>query len=247
MSEANVMRVLGISDADIAAEDRWQSRLSAAADVGFEAIELPADVAAERISQAAARGLRLAVLRGVGGDERPRLASADGSTREQALAEVQADLERAADAGASVLTVRPAESRLRPEVVRLGEYADALQATHQGLRALAEPAARCGVTIGIEVGVEGFLLSPVEARELIELVGSPLVGACVDLSIIGRSGQPADWIRTLRHRLVCLRMGADLVGVDLEATAAALGEVRYNGPVVVAGDPAAAVGCLGGS
>lgn len=237
--------VLGVSEADLAAEERWQSRLAAAVEAGFRAIELPADVSAERVSQAADRGLRVAVLRAAGGGNRSRLASPDAPARQRALAEVTADLERAVRWGASVLTVRPAESRLEGIAPGLGEYPETLQATHQGLRALAQPAARLGVAIGVEVAVDGFLLSPAEVRELLELVGSPLVGACLDPSAISRASRPMDWVQTLRHRIVCVRMGPDSA-VDSAGLAAALGEVYYTGPVVIGGDPSVAAGWWGG-
>jgi len=62
-----------------------------------------------------------------------------------------------------------------------------------------------GVSVALEVASGGFLLSPVEARELIDSANSWSIGACVDLSTIGDDARALDWLHTLRGRVRCVR------------------------------------------
>ena len=230
--------VLSMFEAGVLPLDQWDARVAAAVEAGWTAVELPADVAAERVVAARDRGWSPVVLRWVDGADRPPPASAEVGRRERACAVVTADLERAAELGVSVVTVRPAESRWDsgPEVVP--EYTEALQMAQAALRSLVPAAARSGVAIGVEAAIEGFLTSPIEARELMELVRSPDIGICLDVAALSGIGRPVDWIRTLRHRLVCVRIGDGAEGL-IDEVVAALAEVRYAGPVVWSGDPSA--------
>jgi len=62
-----------------------------------------------------------------------------------------------------------------------------------------------GVSVALEVAWGGFLLSPVEARELIDSANSWSVGACVDLVTLGDELRALDWLHTLRGRVRCVR------------------------------------------
>ena len=192
--------VLSMFEAGVLPADQWEAHVAAALEAGWTAVELPTDVAVERVLAAGERGLSVIVSRWVDDADRPPLASAEAWRRERACAVVAADLERAAELGVSVVAVRPAESRLVSSSGVVPEYAEALQMAQAALRSLVPAAGRSGVAIGVEAAVEGFLTSPVEARELMELVRSPDIGVCLDVAVLSGASQPVDWIRPLRHR-----------------------------------------------
>jgi len=92
-----------------------------------------------------------------------------------------------------------------------------------------------------------FLLSPVEMRYFIDEVGSPCVGAYVDVgNVVYTMGYPEQWLRILGERVVRVhwkdfkRDVATLDGfcalgdgdVDFAETLKACEEIGYDGPVV---------------
>jgi sugar phosphate isomerase/epimerase len=237
-----LQRCLAIPEAVAQSADRWAVYTTEAAAAGFEAIEVPAGAPPEWISQASQRGLRPAVVRANVGllGQRP---SERGGWAEPVLDDMVLALELAAGAGGSVVTVRPAKAPPDGEELPAASYAEALWATYDALTALVGPAARTGVAVGVEPAADGFLLSPAELRDLLDRVNSPQVAACLDLGRIARVGRPLDWIGTLRHRIVCVRL--DEAGESqVNEIAAGLGEVLYDGPVVCGGEPAEAARTL---
>lgn len=231
-----MQRVLAIDGAITRSADAWIERVDAAAAAGLEAIEVPSGIGADQISQAGRRGLRPAVVRWPGGLLEPSAGSRDGFPQPD-VADLLSALEWTAGAGGSTVTVRPAATAPDNDQVPVPSYADALWATHNALMALCRPTTRTGVFVGVEPATDRFLLSPVELRDLLDRVNSPHIAACLNLANVARIGHPLDWIRTLRHRIVCVRLG-DEEDAQLDETAAALREVLYTGPVVCSGDPA---------
>ena len=69
------------------------------------------------------------------------------------------------------------------------------------LRGLAPDAERHGTRIGIENVWNQFMLSPGEARQLVDEVGSPAVGIYLDTANMILYGYPDMWIRELGSRI----------------------------------------------
>ena len=231
------MRVsLAISDACASGGRTWEDILGEASRAGFAAVELSAGTAADAAATLRSLDLRVAALRSAARGAGVRIGSTVEQTRHQAVELVTAELEAAAGLRCPLLTVPPASILSDDGRREDAPYPEALHATLVSLRRLAEEAAARGVVVAIEAVTDGFLLSPVECRELVDRMNSPNVGACVDLSAIARIGQPLDWIRTLRHRVACVRTGDD-VDQDWADVQGALAEVGYAGPIVLAGDP----------
>ena len=233
-----MQRVLAMEQSGGQSSQAWAARLDAAVAAGFRVVEVPAAAPPDWISQVSQRGLRPLVVRWASGLLERRAGPADSFTK-PAVADLVSALEWTASIGGSVLTVRPAGAAPGGNETRVARYADALWDTHNALEALCGPTARTGVFVGVEAVSDGCLLSPVELRDLLDRVNSPYVAACLNLTSIARIGEPLGWIRTLRHRIVCVRLG-DEEGAQLDETAAALQEVLYTGPVVCGGEPAEA-------
>ncbi|MCP4246485.1 MAG: TIM barrel protein [bacterium] len=229
-----MLPVLSITDSPKPTVSTWSQALAVAVAAGFEALELPSDAPAEVISQATARGLRVAAFRSDAVGSGAYLADANPAGRQAAVDRVIDDIRLGAQHGGCVVSVAPAPTRSPAESPGMGGYAEAVHATLESLRTLVDPAARTGVSVGVEVPADRFLLSPAECRELFDQVNCPLIGACLDLPQAARVGWITDWIGALRHRIVCVRWGTRPAG---DAAAAALAAVGYDGPVVFAGEP----------
>lgn len=163
--------------------------------------------------------------------------------RKAALAEVEAfvDLGERLGAASLNLTLPPVRGCGCDPVGGFVSYADALNLAHDllvGLRLLAE---RTGVAVAIESAADGFLLSPVEARELVDAGASWAMGICLDVTRVERVGCPVDWAIALGRRVRCLRIpqaptGAAACGHwrTIERLAGALGSIGYDGHVILA-------------
>lgn len=80
-------------------------------------------------------------------------------------------------------------------------YADAYARAQEALVRLAPEAQARGVVIGVENVWNNFLLSPLEMARFLDEIGSPFVRAYFDIGNVVRTGEPADWIRTLGSRI----------------------------------------------
>jgi sugar phosphate isomerase/epimerase len=238
-----VQAVLGIQERATTTDEAWSKYLSDAAAAGVGAIELPSDTPPAWMSQAADHGLRVVVLRSSAAGPDCHLAAVDPAARTAAISRVKAELDQAAEAGVDVVTVAPASGRRDGQQPPAGTYADALHATLVSLRALAKATERTGRTVAVEPN-DGFLLSPVEFRDLLDLVNRPQITACLDLPRIARSGWIGDWLEVLRYRVGCVRWN-EREGPDADAVAAALVRVGYTGPVVCDDVPTQAARQLG--
>ncbi len=223
----------GLGEFDSLSPGEWTKRLRSAVEAGWSTVELPAGVADAVLEDARRCQTEVGALRLTVGNDGAFLAAAAAEARAAAFEATTAAINRAGQCGAAVLTVQPAAPRTGEATVRLPEYADALQWTKAALKPLARPAALADVVLGVEVAAGGFLLSPAEARDLLDRVCAPNVGACLDLSRIARISHWPDWIATLRHRIACVRTPADHPALDQLADA--LNEIRYVGPVVFTG------------
>ncbi len=103
---------------------------------------------------------------------------------------------------------------------------------------VAERAEKHGVKIAVRSAGDGFLLSPVEARDLVDRVNSPAIGAAFSLNDVARCGCPVDWVRCLSCRLHAVFLGAcDDSNAETSVLGAtkiceALNEVGYEGPLI---------------
>lgn len=132
-------------------------------------------------------------------------------------------------------------------------YQEGLNFAYQLLRRVRLDAESCGVSVALEAGANGCLLSPVELREIIDSANSWAVGVCIDAARIARFSSPADWIRILKARVHAVRVrmqngecgimkhpstiGQSPVAqaVDVQAICEALNEIRYDGLIIVSG------------
>ncbi|MFQ5490364.1 MAG: sugar phosphate isomerase/epimerase family protein [Phycisphaerae bacterium] len=239
MDSANAPAVWAVTDATGLTPDQWGERWTTSDRLGFTGLALPIEALELAGPGVASVGGRITVLQATAGADGQWLGSTDPTRRADAVRHFIQQLTQASQAGAEVLTIRPAAPRMAVEAP--DEYADALHALSQSLRALVGPVQRASTRIGVEVGRDGFLLSPLEARELCDRIGRPEIGASMDVTTIARIGSPVDWIRTLGRRLACVMLQASKTesaspAVVPAALATALADVQYAGPVVVYGD-----------
>lgn len=125
------------------------------------------------------------------------LGSADATARQGGCDRIVAALDRARWLGAEAITTAPAAVVAR--------YEDAYALASEALSELRFEAERRGICIACAAGRNGFLLSPIETREFIDIINSPWVGAGLDVADAARLGLAEDWIETLGHRLVRVR------------------------------------------
>jgi hexulose-6-phosphate isomerase len=181
--------------------------------------------------------------------------SPDPAVRQAAKELTIAGLDRARWLGTDAFLVVPGLvrhfERLREPVV---SYADALTRAYEALRELAPEAESRGVVIAIENVWNGFLLSPVEMRELIDRVNSPWVRVYFDVGNVLVYGFPQDWIDILGARIARIHLKDFKVEIgtiegfcplcegaaDWAAVMSALKRAGYDGPLTYEGpgDPA---------
>src|SRR5690606_37424790 len=65
---------------------------------------------------------------------------------------------------------------------------------------------KTGIKIGLENVWNNFILSPVEAKRLVDTIDHPLIGWYFDIGNILRYGWPEHWIEILGHRIVKLHI-----------------------------------------
>lgn len=125
------------------------------------------------------------------------------------------------------------------------DYEDAWNRTIDNLNAMKGYAEELGVTIGVENVWNNFLLSPIEMRTLIDIVGSPRVKVYLDVGNVIKFGFPEMWVRALGNRIARVhvkdyRRGVGTLAgfvdllcgdVDYAAVAKALSEAGYDGPL----------------
>jgi hexulose-6-phosphate isomerase len=233
--------------------------LSLARDAGFEAIEL--DYGPGRPLNASstlqeARALRrqcadagLAVSSMASGVFwQVNLLSDDDAVRAEAKGHVRHMVRLGAALGVDALLIVPGfvgPFESGPPVV--ADYERAYDRAVDDFGELAVDAREAGVVLGVETVWNKFLTSPLEMRAFLDAVGSPHVGAYLDVGNVLRTGYPEHWIRILGSR-VCkvhlkdyvVKVGnlngfVDLLrgDVDYQAVMAALREVGYDDYLVV--------------
>jgi L-ribulose-5-phosphate 3-epimerase len=124
------------------------------------------------------------------------LSSPDAEVRGLGLEAARFMVEAAAVVGADTVLIVPGVAD--PEVPYLETYRLALGS----LRELAGFAGERGVSVGVENVWNRFLQGPLEMRRFIEEVGSPRVGAYLDVGNVVAFGYPEHWIQVLSDRIV---------------------------------------------
>jgi len=247
-----------------APETLLDEQFAATASAGFAAIELvlsadgplrsdtPLDECTALAQKAADGGLQIAGLATVDFWQ-INYASPDEADRRRAVELTLRMLDRAAALRAGAVLVVPAVVGRATEPHMQVTYADALLRTLDALSTLRHEAeARC-VTIALENVWNRFLLSPVEAADLIDRVNSPFVGLYLDVGNVLAFGYPEDWITTLGGRIARVHIkdydlnrpgsaGFCPLGegsIDWPAVIGALCSVGYTGPLTYegAGEP----------
>jgi sugar phosphate isomerase/epimerase len=137
--------------------------------------------------------------------------------------------------GATVLTISPARVKpAGPEGATAG-YVQSLRGTLDVMRRSIPLLEQTGLTVGLEAAEQGFLLSPVECRELIDRINSPYVGISLSGPRIAPIGWAVDWVRILGRRVISVSSSVDRLGALDDEVRAALTEVGFAGPVLIAG------------
>jgi L-ribulose-5-phosphate 3-epimerase len=168
----------------------------------------------------------------------------DAAVREAGIKTMRRGMEVAAAMGIPGMLVIPGYVGLpwdpQTKPVR---YDLAYDRTRHALGELAPTAEKMGVSLLVENIWNKFLMSPLEARALVDEVGSPRVGWLLDTGNLIAFGYPEQWIRILGRRIkeVHLKDFREAVGnvnggvgllqgdVNWPEVIAALNEVGYDG------------------
>lgn len=185
-----------------------------AADAGFDGVEVALDMQGGEIA-ASSTGQQLQAVRQQAADQGIALYSLvcnqcwgyflsdpDAVNRQKAQDMVKRQLDTAAALGCDTILVIP--GCVNAEFAAPGmvlDYETCYNNSLESLMALKDHAAGCKVNIGLENVWNKFLLSPVEMRGFIDLIGSPWVGSYLDVGNTMANGYPEHWIRTLGSRI----------------------------------------------
>ena len=221
-------------------------QLAATAAAGFSGIELvidpdgplrrdtPLNQCRALAQRAADQGLQISSLAS-GMFWETNYASPSEGDRRQATELTVSMLDRAAALGAGAILVVPAVVGMAGDARMQVAYADALHRTLDALSSLRHEAEARSVTIAVENVWNRFLLSPVEAADLIDRINSPHVGWYFDVGNVLPLGYPEDWIATLGGRIARVHMKDYDLGRPGHAGFCPLGEGSVDWPGVVAG------------
>jgi L-ribulose-5-phosphate 3-epimerase len=169
--------------------------------------------------------------------ERGNLLSRDAGQREQALKGVDRAVAIAGQLGVDGVLLHPGQLTVE------GTYQDAWNDLRDALRSITGHAEAQGVRIGVENVWNKFILSPKEAVDFVEDVGSDWVGIYLDTANMMAYGFPEHWIRGLGSRITKVhfkdfdRRGRSFVNLldgdtDWPTIMAELRSIGYEGSVI---------------
>ncbi|RAV04737.1 sugar phosphate isomerase/epimerase [Paenibacillus sp. YN15] len=241
-----------------------QDCLAIAKDAGFDGIELSLNEAGDLGLSTSAKearkvreqvldtGLEIAGL-ATGLYWSYSMTSDSADERSKAMDVCRKQLELAAALGTDTILVIPGAVGVdfipgHPVV----DYERAYERALGAISSLAQDARAAGVSIGIENVWNKFLLSPLELRSFLDAVGSPFVGAYLDIGNVVHAGYPEQWVRILDHRIKRVHLKdyrrqagglhgfVDLLAGDTDypAVMAALRKTGYDGYVTAEMIPA---------
>jgi len=124
------------------------------------------------------------------------LSDPDPSVRQFIIDSITKSLEETKELGGDTVLVVPGV------VNEKVSYAEAYKNALDSIRKLIPAAEKTGITIGLENVWNNFILSPVEAKELLDTIDHPLVRWYFDIGNILRYGWPEHWIEVLDHRMI---------------------------------------------
>jgi len=183
-------------------------------------------------------GLEVPSLRG-GPAFWPTFAAADAAIRRTALDIARKAMRAVKILGGDVLLIVPgrlSDSR---------DYEQAVNRATDSAKRVAELAEKSGVRVGVENVENRLFLSPLEMRDLIDAVNSPMLGAYYDVgnTMWLAQGYSEDWIRILGKRIIRVHFKDGLEGkhstyllqgdVNWPAVASALRAIEYESYVCV--------------
>lgn len=128
------------------------------------------------------------------------LSDPDPSVREFIINSITKSLEETKELGGDTVLVVPGV--VNDKVPYEAAYNTALES----IRKLIPAVERTGVKIGLENVWNNFILSPLEAKQLVDTINHPLIGFYFDIGNILRYGWPEHWIETLNKRIVKLHI-----------------------------------------
>ena len=142
-------------------------------------------------------------------------------------------LDRAVAAHAGAVLVVPAVVGRCDDARPTTSYADALSYTVDAFSNLRHEAEARAVVLAIENVWNRFLLSPLEAADLVDRINSPYVGWYLDVGNVVAYGYPEDWVATLGGRIARVHAkDYDLTKPGM-AGFCALGDGHVNWPAVM--------------
>ncbi len=127
--------------------------------------------------------------------ERGNLMSRDSALRDQAVKGLRRAVAIAGTLGVDGVLLHPGQLTVE------GTYQQAWDDLRDALRGLAGEAGDQGVRIGVENVWNKFILSPREAVQFVDEVGSEWVGIYLDTANMMAYGFPEHWIRALGPRI----------------------------------------------
>lgn len=151
---------------------------------------------------------------------------AGGQLQTDGVAEAIHGLECAAKLGAKVCL--HTLGRLSPELY----YEDAYNNAIASLKKLVPTAERLQVAFAVEFVWNGFLFSPLEMRNFLDSVGSPLMGFYFDPGNMAVFQYPQHWVRALGKRVLHVHL-KDWKGNALNGQWTALLDGQVNFPVIM--------------
>lgn len=151
---------------------------------------------------------------------------AAGPPQADGIAEAIHGLECAAKVGAKVCL--HTLGRLSPELY----YEDAYNNAITSLQKIVPSAEKLQISFAVEFVWNGFLFSPLEMRNFLDSVGSPLIGFYFDPGNMAVFQYPQHWVRALGKRILHVHL-KDWKGSALNGQWTALLEGEVNFPVIM--------------
>ena len=177
-------------------------KLKLVKDLGFDGVEFnsPVDFSLKEIVDAKEKtGILLPSTVNKDHWSKP-LSDPDPSVRAAIIDSITKSLEETKELGGDTVLVVPGV------VNEKVSYEAAYNTALESIRKLIPVVERTGVKIGLENVWNNFIISPLEAKNLVDTINHPLIGFYFDIGNILRYGWPEHWIETLNKRIVKLHI-----------------------------------------